>query len=105
MTLCELRRLPLLQTRSIAASWEGSPETFKYISECLNRFYNGDYGEVPQEDTDANNMDLLSGEGHILARYEAKYNLDGDIYIEAYISESMPGIDANHTMVMYCNER
>ena len=105
MTLCELRRLPLLQTRGIAAAWEKSPETFKYISECLVRFYNGDYGEVPQEDTEANNRDLLSGEGHVLARYKAKRKLDRDIYIEAHFSESVPGMDANHTMIMYCDER
>ena len=105
MTLDDLRQLPLLQTSSIAASWKDSPETLAYLSDCVNRFYRGDYGEVPQEDVDANNSDLRAGEGHILARYKEKYNLEGDIYIEAYISESMPGIDCNHTMVMYCIER
>ena len=105
MTLDDLRQLPLLQTRAIAASWNDSPETFAYLSDCVNRFYRGDYGEVPQEDVEANNSDLRAGEGHILARYKGKYDFEGDIYIEAYISESMPGIDCNHTMVMYCIER
>ena len=105
MTLDSLRQLPLLQTRSIAASCEGSPETFAYIIDCVKRFYRGDYGKVGQEDTDANNDDLRAGEGHILARYEGRYNLDSDIYIESHFSESAPGIDANNTLIMYCNEK
>lgn len=105
MTLKDLVQLPLLQMRSIAASCEGSPETFAYILDCVNRFYRGDQGEVGQEDTDANNDDLRAGEGHILARYEGRYNLDSDIYIEAHFSESVPGIDSNNILIMYCNER
>ena len=105
MTLKDLKEFPLLQTRTIAASWDRSPETLRYISECVNRFYRGDYGDVPQEDVDANNDDLSDGEGYVLARYEGRYNLDSDIYIEAHFSESVAGIDANHIMTMYCNER
>jgi hypothetical protein len=105
MTLEDVKQQPLLQTRSIANACEGSPETHAYILQCLNRFFSGDYGEVGQEDTEYNNTDLAQGEGHILARYKAKGNLDGDIYIEAHFSESIPGIDANNTMIMYCNER
>ena len=104
MTLEDLRRLPLLQTRAIAASCEDT-ETFAYVLECVNRFYRGDYGKVAQEDSDANNRDLRAGEGHILARYEGRYMLDRDIYIESHFSESVPGIDANNTLIMYCNER
>lgn len=104
MTLENLRRLPLLQMRSIAASCK-DPETFAYVLDCVNRFYRGDYGKVAQEDSDANNRDLRAGEGHVLARYEGRYELDRDIYIEAHFSESVPGIDANNTLLMYCNER
>lgn len=105
MTLNDLGKLPLLQTRSISKTYGGDPDTFGYIVECLGRFYKGDYGEVPEEDVEANNCDLRTGEGHILARYEAKYGLSDDIYIEAHFSDSMPGIDANHIMIMYCFER
>ena len=105
MTLEDLKRIPLMQTRSIAASSKGSPETHAYIIDCVKRFYSGDYGEVGQEDTDANNSDLETGEGHILARYKGMYTLDSDIYIESHFSESVPGIDANNTLIMYCNER
>ena len=103
--LNDLRNLPLLQTRSIADAYAGDTETFRYIAECLGRFYKGDYGEVPEENTEANNNDLRVGEGHVLARYEEKYMLDNDIYIETYFSDSTPGIDANHIMIMYCLER
>ena len=105
MKLDDLRLLPLLQTRGIAATCSKSPETFAYIIDCINRFYAGDYGEVGQEDTDANNADLRAGEGHVLARYKEMYTLDSDIYIESHFSESVPGIDANNTMIMYCYER
>ena len=105
MTLEDVKQQPLLQTRSIANACEGSPETHAYIIQCLNRFFSGDYGEIDREDTEYNNADLAQGEGHILARYKAKGELDGDIYIEAHFSESIPGIDANNTMIMYCHER
>ena len=105
MTLDDLRQLPLLQTSAIAASWNDSPETLAYLSDCVNRFYRGDYGEVPKEDVDANNSDLRAGEGHILARYEGKYSLEGDIYTEAYFYDSVPDMDYNHVMVVYCVER
>lgn len=105
MTLEELKKIPLLQTRSIAEACKGSEETFGYIVDCLNRFWAGDYGEVPQEDTDANNADLRAGCGHILARYKARHELEGDIYIEAHIDTELEGIDYNNTMIMYCSER
>lgn len=105
MTLTDLQKIPVYQTRTIAEACKDSPATHNYIVDCLHRFFTGDYGEVPQEDTDANNADLLDGEGHVLARYKARHKLEGDIYIEAHFSESMPGIDANNTMVMYCGER
>lgn len=81
-------------------------QTRLYIQDCLiKRLFSGDYGEVPQEDTDANNQELAEGEGKILARYKAKYKLEGDIYIIARFSKSMPAsLDANHIMIMYCDE-
>lgn len=105
MTLEDIKKQDLLQTRSIAEACKESPETHAYIVECLNRFFNGDYGEIDEEDTAYNNQDLEEGEGHILARYKARHALESDIYIEAHFSKSIPGIDANNTMIMYCNER
>ena len=105
MTLANIQQQPLLQTRTIAEAYKDSPETHAYIMQCLTRFFSWDYGEVGQEDTAYNNADLEAGEGHILARYKASGNLAEDIYIEAHFSESIPGIDANNTMIMYCYER
>lgn len=104
MTLEDIKKQDLLQTRSIAEACKDS-DTFFYIMECLDRFFVGDYGEICEEDTAYNNQDLKEGEGHILARYPARHNLESDIYIEAHFSVSVPGIDANNTMIMYCNER
>lgn len=104
MTLEDIKKQDLLQTRSIAEACK-DPKTHNYIVDCLGRFFRGDYGEICQEDTELNNEDLGGGEGHILARYKAAFSLESDIYIEAHFSQSMPGIDANHTMIMYCMER
>ena len=110
MTLADLKSIDLLQTRSIAEACsqerEGGAETLAYIVQCLNRFYSGDYGEVPPEDTEANNSDLAEGYGHILARYKQAHNLTGDIYIETHIDKDHTGdIDYNTTMIMYPEER
>lgn len=106
MTFEDIKKIPLYQTSSIADASKRDPRTHNYIVECLNRFYSGDYGEVPEEDFEYNNQDLKEGEGHLLARYKAKFALDSDIYIETHFSESMPdNLDANNTMIMYCNER
>ena len=103
MTIKDVLRLPLLQTRSIAEDCK-TLETYTYITSCLKRMMSGDYGKIGQEDTNANNAELLEGEGKILARYEKRYELTEDIYIIAYFSQSMQGIDSNHVIIMYVNE-
>ena len=103
MTLKDVLKLPLLQTRSIAEDCK-TIETYTYIVNCCKRMMCGDYGKICQEDTNANNAELLEGEGKILARYEKRYELTEDIYIIAYFSQSMQGIDSNHVIVMYVTE-
>lgn len=76
MTLEDLKKQDLLQTRSIAEACKDSPETLEYIISCLARFFSGDYGEIGEEDTAYNNQDLQEGEGHILARYKARHALE-----------------------------
>jgi hypothetical protein len=106
MNLLDIQKLPLLQTRTIAEVCKRDADTHNYIVDCIKRFYSGDYGTIPPEDTEANNWDLQNGCGHILARYPSKYNLQGDIYIEAHFDEDLQGnIDANNTLVMYRSER
>lgn len=106
MTLDDIKALPVMQTRGIAAdASHDDGQTHNYIIDCLMRLYAGDYGKVPQEDTDANNAELAAGEGRIVARYGKRYDLTEDFYIIATFSQSMPDIiDANHIMLMLCSE-
>ena len=87
MTLDQLRKNVLVQSRSIAAAGQ-DPETLAYIINCVNRFYS-----------------IAAGEGRALARYPARGELTGDIYINAYFSEDNPeNADLNNTMILYCDE-
>ena len=104
MTLNDLKALQVFQTRTISETAK-DPDTLAYILRCLNEFYTGNYGEVPPEDTEANNNDLENGDGHILARYKAAGKLAEDIYINAEIYADEPdNLDANNIMIMYCSE-
>ena len=105
MTFEELKKIPLLQTRTIAEACQ-DPETQMYIISCLACFFSGDYGLICEEDKQYNNDDLQSGYGHILARYEGKYNLKGDIYIESHFDkDNLNNIDFSNTLIMYPDER
>ena len=105
MTLEQLKTIPLLQTRRFSEACK-DPETFDYILSCLDRYYKGDYGEVCEDDTNANNMDLAEGYGHVLAKYKARYKLTGDFYIETHFDKDhLSDIDYTQTMLMYPDER
>ena len=72
---------------------------------CLSRFYQGDWGDVPTEDKEANDNALTAGEGRIVARYPKSATLQNDVYLIAYFSESNPGdVNYNNITVMYVNE-
>lgn len=104
MTLAQLQKLPLFATASISAAMRDM-DTNTYIMICLSRFYSGNYGAVPPEDVELNNADLRAGEGHVLARYEAKHELTSDIYIESHFSKHHRGPDYNSTVICYVSER
>lgn len=106
MTLDDLRKISVYQTRSIAEACKDE-HTHAYVVSCLRRFYSGDYGEICAEDTAANNSDLAEGCGHVLARYKPAGALTGDIYIETHFSSDVDisDVDYNNTMIMYCDER
>lgn len=106
MTLKDLIKLPLLQTATIAHICEKDEKTTIYILECLRRFYAGDYGEICEEDTAANNSDLKEGYGHVLARYKQAESLKGDIYIESHFDrDNLNDINYSQTVIMYPEER
>lgn len=102
MTLNDIAKNPLLQTREIAADTD--EPTRAYIQSCINSFFIGNYGEIPEQDVEANSRELEAGEGHILARYKQAHALKDDIYINAHFSKSSSGIDYNNTLIMYCHE-
>lgn len=106
MTMDDLKKISVFQTRTIAEACK-DVQTFAYVSDCLSRFYQGDYGEICDEDTGYNNTELDEGFGHVLARYKAKHSLTEDIYIDSHFSADMPlsELDYNNTMIMYCSER
>lgn len=104
MTLQDIEKIPLYQTNTIIQAIEDTA-TEKYIIECLQRFYSGDYGEISKEDIKLNNEDITAGEGHILARYSAAEKLQHDIYIESHFSKTIKGINENNTLIMYVWER
>ena len=71
----------------------------KAVYAALERFTAGDWGNLCQEDKDANDADLEARDGHVLARYETP---KGDIYINLVFDE--PSIQSDAATIMYCNE-
>lgn len=105
MVLEDLKSMPLLQTRTIAAAAQ-DPQTHNYLVDCLQRFFKGDYGDICADDTAANNADLAEGYGHILAAYPSKYKLESRFYIEAHFDKDhLSNIDYTQIMIMYPDER
>ena len=106
MTLQDIKKIKTFLTRGIGADFEENLENRLYISDCVNRMYNGDYGTMPAEDIEQNNRELEDGIGRIVCRYEKKGTLTNDFYIIASFNENMPleELDYNNIMVMYVDE-
>ena len=104
MTLKDVQKLPVLQTKAVART-AGDSETRNYVIDCLLDFFGGYYGTVPEEDTEKNNQELARGEGRIVARYPRKGELERDLFLIAEFSESYPGADGNHVTMMYADDR
>lgn len=104
MTIFELQRYSVYQSAAVAKVCR-DPDTSEYISECISRFFDYDFGMIGEEDTALNMSDIAAGAGHVLARYEAKHKLAEDVYIESHFSKDMPGTDYNNTVVCYVSER
>lgn len=97
----DLQNSTIVQTATVAEATK-DPKTLYYVQTCLDLFFSGMYGEVPEEDTEQNNAELEAGEGRIVARYKKEEKLTDDIYIIAYFSESNPGdIDFNNITILY----
>lgn len=103
MTLEDVRGLSLFQTRAVSEAVKDE-QTGLYVVECLNRFFTGDYGEIPQEDTDANNADLKAGSGRIVAHYKKAQQLRDDLCIICEFNGDPDDLQSNYTTVLYRSE-
>lgn len=86
-------------TRRLNDDVAESEEMAKAVYEAAQRFHNGDWGDLCQEDKDANNQDLADRDGHVLAKYATP---NGNIYINLVFDE--PSIQSDAATFMYCDE-
>lgn len=87
--------MELTVTRLLHETMEKDPATKQAVMEALRLFAADNWGEVPQEDKEANDRDKAAGVGRVLARYNTP---SGDIYINKYMGVDEPA------SVMYCRE-
>lgn len=104
VTSHDLEKLPLFESKGIAED-AVSNNTQAYIWQCFTLCFAGDYGKIPPEDAAANNKELETGEGHIIAIYPEAYDFREDLLIEFFFSESKPGEENNRGIIMYPSER
>ena len=105
MTHDQLPQIKVFQTRSVVHDIGDDEQTIKYVLDCLLACYTGDYGIMKPEDTEANNRELESGYGRIVARYKARYKLTEDIYIIIYFdADNLEDIDRTNTTIMYVSD-
>jgi hypothetical protein len=76
MTIEELGHL--VATKAVAELQESNLEFNIFTGECIRRYLNGDWGDLPASDSKMNDDAVKSGEDRILAAYEfppnAKWN-------------------------------
>ena len=89
----------LFITRQLNEDVANDESVAKAVYAAIERFNNMDWGDLCQEDKDANNQDLKDRDGHVLARYKTP---KGDIYINLVFDE--PSIHSDAATIMYCNE-
>ena len=85
-------------TRGLNDAIADNEETAQAVHEAIRRFYAGDWGELEQEDKDANDRDLKERDGHVLGKYGTPA---GNIYINLEFYEEEP---KDIACIMFCNE-
>lgn len=85
-------------TRPLFEAGQRDKETEKAFMQAVERFRNGDWGELCQDDIEANNSDLASRDGHVLGRYKTPA---GDIYINLEFHDEL---QEDYACIMFCNE-
>lgn len=89
----------LLITSGLNEVCSTNAEVLEAVKDACIRFHSFDWGNVPEEDKEANNADLASRDGHVLGKYETPA---GDIYINLVFDD--PSIDSDYALVMFCDE-
>ncbi len=84
----------LVATRSVASSMNENSSFRKEVSQALNRYVKGDWGNLSDDDKKANDDAVKDNNDRILAKYDT---CCGDIYI---ITEA----DRSATTILYCDE-
>lgn len=103
MTLDDISTNNIILTGPIMAATKDQ-EQQDYIYYCLERFFSGDYGEIPADDIVANNKELETGAGRLIAKYPPASGMKEDFYIMAHFNEDQPGNESNYTSIFYCSE-
>lgn len=83
-------------TRRLNSRVAASQEVAQAVTDAITRFSSLDWGELPQEDKEANARDLKATGGHILGRYNTP---DGPVYVEWYVGDGEPAV------ICFCDER
>ena len=87
----------LYMTKSVNNAVADNEDVAKAVYDAVRRFGAGDWGLVPDEDKQANDIDLQNRDGHVLARYDTP---SGDIYINLTFDD--PSINSDVAMIMFC---
>ena len=85
-------------TRGLNEAVAENEETAKAVYEAIRRFNAGDWGELVQDDKDANDSDLQNRDGHVLGKYHTP---DGDMYINLEFHDDEP---QDIACLMFCHE-
>lgn len=85
-------------TRALFRAGEKDKETEKAFMQAVERFKNGDWGELCQDDIEANNSDLANRDGHVLGKYNTP---SGSIFINLEFHDELP---EDYALLMFCNE-
>lgn len=84
-------------TRRLSEAADKNADILAAVNAAVSRFCNEDWGNIDQEDKEANKADLTARDGHVLARYETPA---GDIYIN--LEFLLP--EENIACIMFCEE-
>lgn len=90
-------------TRGVHHSLVTFEEMDKFIYDCLNRHFAGDWGDTPDDDKKMNEEALNSGNDRIFSSYNIPENIDADS-IKIWIITEYDKYDKSVTTVLFPSE-